>query len=208
MRTPWRSSTKSRCASIWTTWIGASIGEGVDAGDVDRMVAAEDDRDRAGREDLAHAELDIGVAARSVSVWIMSASPISTMRVVVRRQIDDVVLVVVGAGMAEGEQRRGLADGARAGARARAPLRAEIERRAEHRDIGLDRCPSRGRADICRRCRCRRRAGRGVRFHSRGTCRSPPHASIVCGAEAGRRVAMDRRGRRAARTSSSRRSAR
>ena len=58
-----------------------------------------------------------------------------------RRQVDDVVLVVVGAGVAEGEQRRGLADGARAEAGAGAPLGAEVEGRAEHGDVGVDGVP-------------------------------------------------------------------
>ena len=43
--------------------------------------------------------------------------------------------------MAEGEQRRGLADAPRAEARAGAVLRAAIERRAHHRDVGVDGVP-------------------------------------------------------------------
>ena len=43
--------------------------------------------------------------------------------------------------MAEGEQRRGLADGARPEAGAGAPLRAEVEGRAEHGDVGVDPVP-------------------------------------------------------------------
>ncbi len=42
--------------------------EGGDAGDVDRMVAAEHHRERARREDLAHAVGDVGVAAHRVRV--------------------------------------------------------------------------------------------------------------------------------------------
>jgi hypothetical protein len=53
--------------------------KGADAGDVDRMVAAKDDRDRPGGKDGADAGFDVGVEV-SVSVWTMSASPMSTMR--------------------------------------------------------------------------------------------------------------------------------
>ena len=116
--------------------------EGADAGDVDRMIAAEHDRQRAALEDLAHRQLDVGDGSSAVSVWTISASPISTMRTG-RRQIDDVVLMVIGAAMAEREQCRGLADRARAEAGAGAVLRAHVVGNAEHRHVGVDRSQSR-----------------------------------------------------------------
>jgi hypothetical protein len=65
-------------------------------------------------------------------------------------QIGHVVLVVIGPGMAEGEQGRGLADRPRAEAGAGAELGAEVEGRAQDRDIGVDRDQSADRA-ACRK---------------------------------------------------------
>ncbi len=59
----------------------------------------------------------------------------------VARQVDGVVLVVISAAVAEGEERRRLADGARPEARARAVLRPHIVRDAEDRGIGSDIVP-------------------------------------------------------------------
>ena len=59
----------------------------------------------------------------------------------VDRHVGDVVLEVVGPAVAEGEQRRGLADRPRPEARAGAVLRAHVEGRAEHGDVGLDAVP-------------------------------------------------------------------
>jgi hypothetical protein len=63
----------------------------------------------------------------------------------VGRQIDRVVLVVVGAAMSEGEQGRGLADAARAEAGAGAILRAHIVGHAKHGDVRLQRLPVQAR---------------------------------------------------------------
>jgi hypothetical protein len=57
----------------------AVVLEGADAGDVDRMVAADHHRQRSRGEDRADPGLDVGVAC-FVSVCTMSASPISAMR--------------------------------------------------------------------------------------------------------------------------------
>jgi hypothetical protein len=59
----------------------------------------------------------------------------------VHRQIDGVVLVIVGAAVAEREQGRGLADRARAEARAETVLRAHVVGHAEHGDVGVERVP-------------------------------------------------------------------
>ena len=112
------------------------VGEGLDAGDVDRVVAADHHRQRAGVEDGSDAGamlawLRIGVGVDDVGV----ADVDDPHRL---GQVDRVVLVVVGAGMAEGEERRGLADRARAEAGAGAELRAEVEGGAEHGDVGVD----------------------------------------------------------------------
>ena len=66
-------------------------------------------------------------------------------------QVDHVVLVVVGAAMAEGEERGGLADDRGPEAGARAPLRAEVEGRAHDRDVGVDGVPVRLSRATCRR---------------------------------------------------------
>ncbi|MCY1548072.1 hypothetical protein D9M68_841600 [compost metagenome] len=60
---------------------------------------------------------------------------------VLRAEVEHVVLVVVGTGMAEGKQRRCLANPARAEACAGPPLGAHVVRRAENRNIRVDRIP-------------------------------------------------------------------
>ena len=96
----------------------------------------------------------------------------------VARQIDLVVLVVVGAVMAEGEQGRGLADGARSEARAGAVLRPHVERHAEHRDIGVDVVPSQiGRLP---KVQCRRRAGSAARSYPCSAIKFSPVIVFAC----------------------------
>ncbi len=106
----------------------------------DRVVAAQDDRQRAAFEDLADRGLGVGVAFRGVGMDDVGVAQVDDPDLV-DRQVGDVVLEVVGAAVAEGEQRRGLADRARPEARAGAVLRAHVERRAEHRDVGVDPIP-------------------------------------------------------------------
>ncbi|MCY1244097.1 hypothetical protein D9M72_571510 [compost metagenome] len=59
------------------------------------------------------------------------------------RKIGDVVLVVIGAAMTEGEEGGGFADRARPEAGAGAPLGAAVEGGAEDRHVGVDRVPVR-----------------------------------------------------------------
>ena len=106
------------------------------------MVAAQDDRHRAGGEDGAHPGLDIGVALHRVGMDDVGIADIDDAHLV-SLQIGDVILMVIGAGMAEGKQGRGLADAARAKARAGAELRAEIKGRAKDGEIGVDGAPVR-----------------------------------------------------------------
>ena len=110
--------------------------EGLDAGDVDRVVAADHHREGAGVEDGPDAVGDVGVAAHGVGVDDVGVADVDDPHR--RRQVRRVVLVVVGAGMAEGEERRGLAHRARAEAGTGAELRAEVEWGAEDRDVGVD----------------------------------------------------------------------
>ncbi|MNN90655.1 hypothetical protein D3C81_2086460 [compost metagenome] len=56
-------------------------------------------------------------------------------------QVGGVVFVVVGAGMAEGEQRGCLADAARSEAGAGTPLGAHVVRCAKDGDVGVDGFP-------------------------------------------------------------------
>ena len=110
----------------------------VNAGNVDRMVAPEHHRQRAGTEDAAYAGLDVGVAPQRVRMHDVSVAKVNYADII---EIGDIVLVVVRTRVTEREQRRGIADGARTEPSARAPLRAEVERRAEDRDIGIDPVP-------------------------------------------------------------------
>ena len=106
------------------------------------MVAAQHHRQRAGFQDLAHAELDIGMALHRVGMHDVGIADIDDGDVAAR-QVGDVVLMVVGAAMAEGEQGGGFADGARSEAGAGAPLGAAVEGCAKDRDIRVDGVPVR-----------------------------------------------------------------
>jgi hypothetical protein len=117
-------------------WIRATVREGVDAGDVDRVVAADHHREGSRREDGAHAGRDVGVALRGVGVDDVGVADVDDADIA--GEIGRVVLVVVGAGVAEGEERRGLADRARAEAGAGAVLGAEVEGGAEDGDVGVE----------------------------------------------------------------------
>ena len=85
------------------------VAEGTHAGDVDRMVAAQDHRHGAALEDLADRRLRVAVAGGGVGMHDVGVAHIDDPDLV-GGQIDRVVLVVVGAAMAEREQGRGLAD--------------------------------------------------------------------------------------------------
>ena len=97
------------------------IREGGDAGDVDRVVAAEHDRQRAGFEDRANAVRDVGVAGGRIGVDDVGVADVDDPDF--RSEVGGVILVVVGAAMAEREQGRGLADRPRTEPGARPPLR-------------------------------------------------------------------------------------
>ena len=117
---------------------GAAALESRDAGNVHRMVAAEHNGKRARFEDAAHAGLDVGMAVQRVGMNDVGVAEVDDADIL---EVGDVVLVVVSAGVAEGEPRRGLADGARPEPGAGPPLRAEVEGRTEDRDIGVDAVP-------------------------------------------------------------------
>ena len=113
--------------------------EGLDAGDVDGMVAADDDRERFRGERLPDGMFDIGVASHGVGMNDVRVAHVDDGHI--PTEIDLVILVVIGAGMAEGKERGGLPHGPRPEPRARPPLGAEIEGRTDDRDVGLDGIP-------------------------------------------------------------------
>src|ERR1700743_732134 len=98
------------------------------------MVAAEDDGQGTGGEDFADAVLDVGVAFFGVGMHDVGIADVDDAAI---GEIGCVVFMVVGAGMAEGEEGGGFADGAGAETGAGAPLRAAVERGAEDGDIGV-----------------------------------------------------------------------
>ena len=116
------------------------VAERPHAGDVDRVIAAQGQRHGAPLEDLADRRLRVGVAGDGVGMDDVGVAHVDDPDLV-HRQVDRVVLVVVGPAMAEGEQRRGLADAARAEAGAGAVLRAHVVGHAEHGDVGIERAP-------------------------------------------------------------------
>ena len=115
---------------------------------------------------LRTASSGVAVAGGGVGVDDVGVADVDDAHLV-HRQVDRIVLVVVGAAVAEREQRRGLADRARAEARARRGTgcpcrRARPAPRRRHRAR-----PSRGRAAACRTCSARRRADRDGRARRR-----------------------------------------
>ena len=139
-RTPWRTSTKSRCASIWIQVDRRLAGEGTDAGDVDRMVAAEDQRQRPPLQDLAHRQLGVAMAGGGVGVHHVGVADVDDPDLV-GGEIDRVVLMVVGPAVAEREQGRCLADRPRTEPGAGAVLRPHVVRYAQDRHVGIERVP-------------------------------------------------------------------
>jgi hypothetical protein len=76
-------------------------GKGADAGDVDRMIAAEDNRNRPCGQNGADSGLDVGVAGLGVGVDDVGIADVHDPDTL---QVGDVVFVVIGPGMAEGKQ--------------------------------------------------------------------------------------------------------
>lgn len=116
------------------------LGERAHAGDVHRMVAAQNHRNGAALEDLAHRRLSVAVAGGGVRMHHVSVANVDDAHFV-GRQVHHVVLVVVGAAVAEGEESRGLANRARPETGAGAVLRAHVEGNAENRDIRVEAVP-------------------------------------------------------------------
>ena len=114
--------------------------EGRDARNVDRMIAPQDHRQRTGCEYFAHPVFDIVMALLGIGMDDVGVADIDHADLV-RRHVYHVVLEIVGAAVAEGEQGRCLANRTGSEARARAPLGAAIERRADDGDVGVDGVP-------------------------------------------------------------------
>ncbi len=76
------------------------VSVGIDAGNVDRVIAAEDDRQRPSRENLAYAEFDVGMAGEGISMDHVGIADVDDPDAL---EIGVVVLVIVGTGMAEGK---------------------------------------------------------------------------------------------------------
>ena len=110
--------------------------EGLDAGDIHRMIAADHHRQRAGFQDRLDARTDIGMAFGSVSVDDVGVANVNDPHRL--RQVGAIIFVVIGPGMAKAEQGRCLAHGAGAKAGTGAELGAEVEGRAENGHIGGD----------------------------------------------------------------------
>jgi len=117
---------------------GSMFAEGIDAGNVDGVIAAKHDGQRTCRENFSHAQFDVGVTLHCVGVDDVGIADIHHANCL---QVSDVILMVIGAGVAEGEKRGGFADGAGPEAGAGTPLRAKIVRSAHDRDVGCDIVP-------------------------------------------------------------------
>jgi len=73
------------------------------------MIAAHHDRDRPCRQNLAHGEFDIGMAACGVGMNDIRVADIDDLDLGWFK-IGDVILVIIGSCMTEREQRRSFAD--------------------------------------------------------------------------------------------------
>ena len=113
--------------------------KGPDARNVDGMISADHHRQCPSLQDRAHARFDVGVAAFGVGVDDIGVANVHDVHVT--GQIGDVILVIIGPGMAKAEQGRCLAHPARPKPRARAPLRARIKWRAEDGHIRIQLVP-------------------------------------------------------------------
>ena len=85
--------------------------EGLDAGDVDRMIAPDHHRQRARAQDRAHPGGDVGMTLQRIGMHDIGVAQIHDPHG--SRQVGRVILVVVSARMAKAKERRGLAHSAR-----------------------------------------------------------------------------------------------
>ena len=113
--------------------------EGLDAGDVDRMIAADHHRQGPARQRCPNARLDVCVAFDCVGVDDVGVAHVDYRHI--RTQIDGIVFVVISPRVTEREQRRRLADRARPEPCAGPVLGAEIIGRAQDGNIGVDAGP-------------------------------------------------------------------
>src|SRR4051812_30198433 len=118
----------------------AMAAEGPDAGNVDGVVTTEDHRHRAAFEDLSDGCLCISMAPGRIGMDDVDVPDVDDAHLV-ERQINDVVLMIVGATMTERKQGRGFADGSRPEPRTGAVLRTHVEGHAENGDIGVELVP-------------------------------------------------------------------
>ena len=135
-----------------------------DTGNVDRMVATQDNGRRPGAKNGAHAGFDVGVTGERIGMNDVGIAKIDNARV---GQIGHIVFVVVGACMAERKQGRSLTNAPGAKPGARAPLGAKVKRCAQDRDIGVDLGP----VGLVRRpwqmSKCQQTADSAVRYRIR-----------------------------------------
>ena len=109
----------------------------IDAGDINRMIATNNDRQRTGFQNCANPCLNVCVALDGIRMNDIGITHIDELKLAFR-QIGDVVLMVIGTGMTEREKRGGFTYAARALPRTGPPLCAEVERRTQYGDIGIE----------------------------------------------------------------------
>ncbi len=114
--------------------------EGLDHRGVHRVVATEHHRHHTGIENLAYRVFGVLVAGFHIGVDDVGIPHVDHAHVG-GGQVHHVVFVVVGAGMAEGEQRRCFTNPAWSEACAGAPLGTHVIGHAEHRDVGIQGIP-------------------------------------------------------------------
>ena len=109
--------------------------KGIDAGDVDRMIAPDHQWQSAGFESSANSGFYVGVALDRVGVDDIGIAKIDDPDI--GAKVDPIILVVVSASMAKLKQGRCIANCARAKPRAATVLSPGIKGGAQNRDIRL-----------------------------------------------------------------------
>ena len=80
------------------------IGKGVDAGDIDGMIPANHNGQRAGSQNLAYAKFDVGMAFIGFRVDDIGITQVNNTHIAC--EVCGVIFVVIGTGMTERKPRR------------------------------------------------------------------------------------------------------
>jgi hypothetical protein len=121
---------------------GAMIVISANARNIDRMITAQNYWQGAARQYFSHRSFGIDMGLDGISMNDVGIADVGDSHLVARK-ILDIVLMIIGAAMAERKQRRGFSDGTRSEVGASAILAAHIEGNAKDGSVDVDRVPIR-----------------------------------------------------------------